>query len=75
MSQPFESARNERSSARADTIFHFAVHTKMIMKWNKMDDREREKPRIAFIIENNNNDDEIELQCLQIFPIFHRTNL
>lgn len=58
MSQPFESARNERSSARADTIFHFAVHTKMIMKWDKM---ERERIRIAFIIENN-NDDAIELQ-------------
>lgn len=42
MSQPFESARNERSSARADTIFHFAVHTKMIMKWDKME-RERER--------------------------------
>lgn len=26
--------------------------------------RQRERPRIAFIIENNNNDDEIELQCL-----------
>ena len=60
MSQPFESARNERSSARADTIFHFAVHTKMIMKWDKME-RERERIRIAFIIENN-NDDAIELQ-------------
>lgn len=74
MSQPFESARNERSSARADTIFHFAVHTKMIMKRNKMEDRER--TRIAFItlgIIENNNDDEIE-KLLQIFPIFNRIN-
>lgn len=43
MSQPFESARNERSSARADTIFHFAVRTKMIVKWNVKWRTERKK--------------------------------